>query len=114
MRLPGHCTPRSSISSWPATRPSPRNWGWASTPPAVLHYSTQVQLQLDGHHHHHCKVSLYVFSRQAMLACVLPASKLEGARSVATKIMPLITRLHPVWPGTTSSSARTPTLAARA
>lgn len=43
---------------------------------------------------------LYVFCGQAMLACVLRPSRIDGAKQAATVIRLLVTRLRQAWPQT--------------
>jgi hypothetical protein len=53
-----------------------------------------------AYYDHHCYLPLYVFCGQAMLACVLRPSKIDGARHAAAVIKLLVTRLRRAWPDT--------------
>jgi hypothetical protein len=55
---------------------------------------------LHAYHDHHCYLPLYLFCGQAMLACVLRPSKIDGARHAVAVIKLLVTRLHRAWPDT--------------
>jgi hypothetical protein len=63
-------------------------------------HGSQEQLAFHAYYDHHCCLPLYVFCGQAMLACVLRPSPIDGARNAAAVIKPLITRLRQVWPDT--------------
>ena len=63
-------------------------------------HGQQELSQFHAYYDHHCYLPLYVFCGQAMLACVLRASKIDGARHAAAVIKLLITRLRRAWPTT--------------
>jgi hypothetical protein len=63
-------------------------------------HGNQEQSQFHAYYDHHCYLPLYVFCGQAMLACVLRRSKIDGAKNAAAVIKLLITRLRQVWPNT--------------
>jgi hypothetical protein len=63
-------------------------------------HGNQEQSQFHAYYDHHCYLPLYVFCGQAMLACVLRPSKIDGAKNAAAVIKLLITRLRQVWPDT--------------
>ncbi len=63
-------------------------------------HGNQEQSQFHAYYDHHCYLPLYVFCGQAMLACVLRPSKIDGAKNAAAVIKLLITRLRQVWPNT--------------
>jgi hypothetical protein len=46
----------------------------------------------------HCYLPLYVFCGQAMLACVLRRSRIDGAKNAAAVIKLLVQRLRRAWP----------------
>ena len=46
----------------------------------------------------HCYLPLYVFCGQAMLACVLRRSRIDGAKNAAAVIKLLVRRLRQTWP----------------
>jgi hypothetical protein len=53
-----------------------------------------------GYYDSYCYLPLYVFCGQAMLACVLRPSKIDGARHAAAVIKLLVARLRQAWPAT--------------
>jgi hypothetical protein len=63
-------------------------------------HGQQELAQFHGYYDHHCYLPLYVFSGQAMLACVLRPSKIDGAKHAAAVIKLLIGRLRQAWPNT--------------
>jgi hypothetical protein len=63
-------------------------------------HGEQELSQFHAYYDHHCYLPLYVFCGQAMLACVLRPSKIDGARHAAAVIKLLITRLRRAWPNT--------------
>src|SRR5574337_1141550 len=60
----------------------------------------QELAQFHAYYDHHCYLPLYVFCGQAMLACVLRPSKIDGARHAAAVIKLLVGRLRRAWPKT--------------
>ncbi|HWI12375.1 MAG TPA: IS1380 family transposase [Burkholderiaceae bacterium] len=63
-------------------------------------HGEQELSQFHAYYDHHCYLPLYVFCGQAMLACYLRPSKIDGARHAAALIKLLVTRLRKVWPAT--------------
>jgi len=63
-------------------------------------HGAQELSQFHAYYDHHCYLPLYVFCGQAMLACYLRPSKIDGARHAAAVIKLLITRLRRAWPDT--------------
>jgi len=63
-------------------------------------HGNQELSQFHAYYDHHCYLPLYVFCGQAMLACVLRPSRIDGARHAAAVIKLLVTRLRQAWPGT--------------
>ncbi|MEO5698831.1 MAG: IS1380 family transposase [Burkholderiaceae bacterium] len=63
-------------------------------------HGAQELSQFHAYYDHHCYLPLYVFCGQAMLACYLRPSKIDGARHAAAVIKLLITRLRQAWPNT--------------
>ena len=63
-------------------------------------HGAQERSQFHAYYDHHCYLPLYVFCGQAMLACYLRPSKIDGARHAAAVIKLLITRLRRAWPET--------------
>jgi hypothetical protein len=63
-------------------------------------HGQQELAQFHGYYDHHCYLPLYVFCGQAMLACVLRPSKIDGAKHAAAVIKLLIGRLRQAWPDT--------------
>jgi len=64
-----------------------------------LHGSQELS-QFHAYYDHHCYLPLYVFCGQAMLACYLRPSKIDGAKHAAALIKLLVTRLRQAWPST--------------
>jgi hypothetical protein len=54
--------------------------------------------QFHGYYDHYCYLPLYVFCGQAMLACLLRPSRIDGAKHAAAVIKLLVTRLRQAWP----------------
>lgn len=54
--------------------------------------------QFHGYYDRYCYLPLYVFCGQAMLACVLRRSRIDGAQHAAAVIKLLVTRLRQAWP----------------
>jgi hypothetical protein len=63
-------------------------------------HGQQELSQFHAYYDHHCYVPLYVFCGQAMLACYLRPSKIDGAKHAAALIKLLVTRLRKTWPST--------------
>jgi Transposase DDE domain group 1 len=63
-------------------------------------HGQQELSQFHAYYDHHCYLPLYVFCGQAMLACVLRPSKIDGAKHAAAVIKLLVTRLRQTWPNT--------------
>jgi hypothetical protein len=63
-------------------------------------HGEQELSQFHAYYDHHCYLPLYVFCGQAMLACYLRPSKIDGAKHAAAVIKLLVTRLRKVWPTT--------------
>jgi len=63
-------------------------------------HGNQELSQFHAYYDHHCYLPLYVFCGQAMLACYLRPSKIDGARHAAAVIKLLVRRLRQVWPST--------------
>jgi Transposase DDE domain group 1 len=63
-------------------------------------HGEQELSQFHAYYDHHCYLPLYVFCGQAMLACYLRPSKIDGAKHAAAVIKLLITRLRQAWPNT--------------
>ena len=79
-----------------------------STPPAELVldidasdvplHGRQELAEFHAYYDHHCYLPLYVFCGQAMLACVLRRSRIDGAKNAAAVIKLLVARLRQAWP----------------
>lgn len=63
-------------------------------------HGEQELSQFHGYYDHYCYLPLYVFCGQAMLACVLRPSRIDGARHAAAVLKLLVTRLRQAWPNT--------------
>jgi len=63
-------------------------------------HGAQELSQFHAYYDHHCYLPLYVFCGQAMLACYLRPSKIDGAKHAAAVIRLLVTRLRQAWPNT--------------
>jgi hypothetical protein len=63
-------------------------------------HGNQELSQFHAYYDHHCYLPLYVFCGQAMLACYLRPSKIDGAKHAAALIKLLVTRLRRAWPDT--------------
>lgn len=61
-------------------------------------HGDQEQSQFHGYYDHYCYLPLYVFCGQAMLACVLRPSRIDGAKHAAAVIKLIVTRLRQAWP----------------
>lgn len=64
-----------------------------------LHGDQELK-EFHGYYDSYCYLPLYVFAGDAMLACVLRRSRIDGARHAAAAIKLLIDRLRQVWPET--------------
>jgi len=61
-------------------------------------HGNQERSQFHGYYDHYCYLPLYVFCGQAMLACLLRPSRIDGARHAAAVIKLIVTRLRQAWP----------------
>jgi len=61
-------------------------------------HGNQERAEFHAYYDHHCYLPLYVFCGQAMLACVLRPSRIDGAKNAAAVIKLLVTRLRQAWP----------------
>jgi hypothetical protein len=61
-------------------------------------HGKQERAEFHAYYDHHCYLPLYVFCGQAMLACVLRRSRIDGARNAAAVIKLLVQRLRRAWP----------------
>lgn len=61
-------------------------------------HGDQELTQFHGYYDHYCYLPLYVFCGQAMLACVLRPSRIDGAKHTAAVIKLIVTRLRQAWP----------------
>lgn len=61
-------------------------------------HGNQERAQFHGYYDHYCYLPLYVFCGQAMLACLLRPSRIDGARHAAAVIKLIVTRLRQAWP----------------
>ena len=62
-----------------------------------LHGQQELR-EFHGYYDQHCYLPLYVFCGQAMLACYLRRSRIDGARNVTAVLKLLIGRLRRAWP----------------
>jgi hypothetical protein len=62
-------------------------------------HGAQEQSEFHAYYDHYCYLPLYVFAGQAMLACVLRRSRIDGAKHVSAVIKLLVARLREAWPG---------------
>lgn len=63
-------------------------------------HGAQEQRQFHAYYDHHCYLPLYVFCGQAMLACHLRPSQIDGARHAAAIVELPVQRLRRCWPRT--------------
>jgi hypothetical protein len=63
-------------------------------------HGNQERAEFHAYYDHHCYLPLYVFCGQAMLACVLRRSRIDGAKNAAAVIKLLVRRLRRAWPDT--------------
>jgi hypothetical protein len=61
-------------------------------------HGTQERAEFHAYYDHHCYLPLYVFCGQAMLACYLRRSRIDGAKNATALIKLLVARLRQVWP----------------
>ena len=61
-------------------------------------HGNQELTQFHGYYDHYCYLPLYVFCGQAMLACLLRPSRIDGSKHAAAVIKLLVTRLRQAWP----------------
>jgi hypothetical protein len=61
-------------------------------------HGKQERAEFHAYYDHHCYLPLYVFCGQAMLACVLRRSRIDGAKNAAAVIKLLVQRLRRAWP----------------
>lgn len=61
-------------------------------------HGDQEHSQFHGYYDHYCYLPLYVFCGQAMLACYLRNSRIDGAKHAAAVIKLLVARLRQSWP----------------
>jgi len=54
--------------------------------------------EFHAYYDHHCYLPLYVFCGQAMLACYLRRSRIDGAKNATALIKRLVARLRQAWP----------------
>ena len=66
----------------------------------VALHGNQERAEFHAYYDHHCYLPLYVFCGQAMLACVLRRSRIDGAKNAAAVIKLLVQRLRGAWPET--------------
>lgn len=63
-------------------------------------HGNQEQAEFHAYYDSHCYLPLYVFCGQAMLACVLRRSRIDGAKNAAAVIKLLVAQLRRIWPDT--------------
>jgi len=61
-------------------------------------HGDQERSEFHAYYDHHCYLPLYVFCGQAMLACVLRRSRIDGAKNATTVLKLLVQRLRQAWP----------------
>lgn len=61
-------------------------------------HGEQEKGEFHAYYDHYCYLPLYVFAGQAMLACVLRRSRIDGAKHVSAVIKLLVNRLREAWP----------------
>lgn len=61
-------------------------------------HGEQEKAEFHAYYDHYCYLPLYVFAGQAMLACVLRRSRIDGAKHASAVIKLLVTRLRQAWP----------------
>ena len=70
-----------------------------------LHGEQELR-EFHAYYDHHCYLPLYVFCGQAMLACYLRRSRIDGAKHAAALIKLLVARLRQAWPDAADHRAR--------
>lgn len=63
-------------------------------------HGNQERAEFHAYYDSHCYLPLYVFCGQAMLACVLRPSRIDGAKNAAAVIKLLVQQLRRSWPET--------------
>jgi hypothetical protein len=61
-------------------------------------HGEQERREFHGYYDHHCYLPLYVFCGEALLACYLRRSRIDGAKNATALIKLLIARLRQAWP----------------
>jgi len=61
-------------------------------------HGSQEGAEFHAYYDHHCYLPLYVFCGQAMLACYLRRSRIDGAKNATALLKGLIARLRLAWP----------------
>jgi len=61
-------------------------------------HGQQELSEFHGYYDHHCYLPLYVFCGEAMLACYLRRSRIDGAKNATAVLKLLIGRLRRAWP----------------
>lgn len=61
-------------------------------------HGEQEKGEFHAYYDHYCYLPLYVFAGQAMLACVLRRSRIDGAKHVSAVIKLLVNRPREAWP----------------
>jgi hypothetical protein len=61
-------------------------------------HGEQELSQFHGYYDHYCYLPLYAFCGQAMLACLLRPSRIDGAKQATAVIKLLVGRLREAWP----------------
>ena len=61
-------------------------------------HGNQERSEFHAYYDHHCYLPLYVFCGQAMLACVLRRSRIDGAKNATAVLKLLVARLRQAWP----------------
>ena len=62
-----------------------------------LHGNQELR-EFHGYYDHHCYLPLYVFCGDALLACYLRRSRIDGAKNATALIKLLLARLRQAWP----------------
>jgi hypothetical protein len=61
-------------------------------------HGAQEKREFHAYYDSHCYLPLYVFCGQALLACYLRRSRIDGAKNAAAPIKLLVRRLRQAWP----------------
>jgi hypothetical protein len=61
-------------------------------------HGCQEKAEFHAYYDHHCYLPLYVFCGQAMLACYLRRSRIDGAKNATALLKGLVARLRRAWP----------------